>query len=126
MPGKGRPIPKGETLNPAGRPRGARNKVTVMMQDVILAATDRIDGIEELVRWYHADPKNRYAFWTTIAPRLLPKTIEGTIETRESEDRTRCVEFFFVNADGSRADFDMLDTEPQLLDGPGTHGGSRR
>ena len=49
------------------------------MKEIILGATDIIGGAEELAKWYKdpAFPERKDIFWRDIAPRVLPKVIEG-------------------------------------------------
>ncbi|MBW1953750.1 MAG: hypothetical protein JRI66_11855 [Deltaproteobacteria bacterium] len=54
---RGRPWPKGTSGNPAGRPRGARNKFTMAMLAGIRQAE------EELARPRMLDPSKPYEYW---------------------------------------------------------------
>lgn len=56
-----------------GRPKGARNKSTKQLKDMILAALDEAGGQAYLVEQAHENPK---AFLTLIS-RVLPTTISG-------------------------------------------------
>lgn len=60
-----------------GRPKGAENKMTRAVKDVIASAAEELGGQSRLVAWVREDPKNESAFWTTIYPKLLPKEVSG-------------------------------------------------
>lgn len=67
---------KGQSGNPAGRKKGALNKVTAAAKDAIALAGDELGGKDRLVAWVREDPANERAFWTSIYPRLLPVQTE--------------------------------------------------
>jgi hypothetical protein len=56
-----------------GRPKGAQNKVTKALKDMILAALDNKGGVEYLERQAEANPT---AFLTLVG-KVLPLTIGG-------------------------------------------------
>ena len=60
-----------------GRKKGTPNKLTVGVKDAIAAAADALGGVEALVAWVRANPKNEYAFWTQIYPKLVPLKLQG-------------------------------------------------
>lgn len=72
--------PKGKAVNLTnagkGRPKGARNKTTANIRDVVIRAFDQLGGAAELVRWCEKNEKNKGAFYTVIWPKLIPKNIE--------------------------------------------------
>lgn len=59
-----------------GRPKGAKNKLTIAAKDAIAAAADGLGGTKRLITWAKLDPLNERAFWTQIYPRLLPVQAE--------------------------------------------------
>ena len=73
-----KPFAKGVSPNPAGRPKGSRNKVPRAMREIILGAVNKMGDSQALADWYRASPKNRTKFWRDIAPMVLPKVIEGS------------------------------------------------
>lgn len=60
-----------------GRPKGARNRTTVIAKEAIALAADRLGGVDRLVKWAKEDTKNESAFWTSIYPKLMPLQVEG-------------------------------------------------
>ena len=60
-----------------GRPKGSPNKVTAAAKDAIAEAAESLGGSQRLVAWVKEDPKNEYAFWATIYPKLIPVTLAG-------------------------------------------------
>jgi hypothetical protein len=75
--GNGRKFQKGAGGNKKGRPKGSPNKLTKTVRDVIAQAAEELGGHEGLVAWAVEDPKNRFAFWTSIYPKLLPLQVAG-------------------------------------------------
>jgi hypothetical protein len=63
-----------------GRPKGSPNKTTSLAKSVISGAADELGGMERLVRWAKESPKNEYAFWTGIYPKVLPLQVNADIE----------------------------------------------
>jgi len=55
---RGRPWPKGVSGNPHGRPKGAKNKLTLMVKEGIARA------IEELSRPLTLDQSRHYEVWS--------------------------------------------------------------
>ncbi len=66
-----------------GRPKGAKNKITVVAKDAIAAAADRLGGIDRIVAWAQEDAKNESVFWSTIYPKLIPVQVNGAGEGGE-------------------------------------------
>lgn len=60
----------GQSGNPAGRPKGSKNRYT-QMRDAFLDAFDQMGGTDGLVKWAMEDPKAFY----DLAVRILPKDI---------------------------------------------------
>lgn len=60
-----------------GRPKGASNKTTVAVKEVIATAADRLGGVTRLVAWAKEDPANERVFWGTVYPKLLPMQVTG-------------------------------------------------
>lgn len=65
---------KGQKSGP-GRPKGAQNKVTKELKEMILSALDNAGGIEYLERKAN-DPRTASAFLALIG-KVLPMTIQG-------------------------------------------------
>jgi hypothetical protein len=71
---------KGQSGNPAGRPKGALNKTTQAAKDVIAEAAEQLGGADRLLAWAKEAPENERAFWSSIYPKLLPFTVAGDSE----------------------------------------------
>ena len=56
-----------------GRPKGSLNKITNEAKAAIQMAFDKLGGVDALVAWVKADEANRFAFYTKIYPKLLPR-----------------------------------------------------
>jgi hypothetical protein len=65
---------KGQKSGP-GRPKGAQNKVSKELKEMILEALDEAGGVDYLVR--QAKKKNAAAFMALVG-RVLPMTLTGT------------------------------------------------
>ena len=68
---------KGQSGNPAGRPKGTLNKTTQAAKDVIAKAAEDLGGADRLLAWCKEAPENEKVFWGTIYPKLLPFTVAG-------------------------------------------------
>jgi hypothetical protein len=66
----------------AGRPKGATNKIPRVAKENIIRAFEDLGGVEGLVNWALADPKNQGDFYK-IYGRLLP--IENNISGADGE-----------------------------------------
>ncbi len=62
---------------PRGRPPGSKNKLQAEAKEVIASAAADLGGAKRLLEWAKEDPKNEYAFWATIYPKLLPMTVNA-------------------------------------------------
>lgn len=71
---------KGQKSGP-GRPKGAPNKVTKELKEMILQALDNAGGIEYLERKAN-DPRTASAFLTLVG-KVLPMTVQGPGEGGE-------------------------------------------
>ena len=67
-----------------GRPKGARNKTTVVALDAIALAADKLGGVERLVSWAQEDAQNERVFWGTIYPKLLPLQVNADVDANVS------------------------------------------
>lgn len=68
---------KGEKRPGQGRPKGAKNKLTIAAKDAIASVADGLGGVERMIAWAQEDPLNERAFWATIYPKLIPVTLAG-------------------------------------------------
>lgn len=71
---------KGQKAGP-GRPKGATNKTTKQLKEMILEALDETGGVDYLVAKAN-DPKTASAFLSLIG-KVLPMTIQGPGENGE-------------------------------------------
>lgn len=65
-------------LNPFGRPKGTQNKLSRAAKEVIAEAGERLGSAERLVAWAKEHPRNEYAFWTIIYPKLVAQKVDLT------------------------------------------------
>lgn len=65
-----------------GRPKGARNKNTVVALDAIAMAADKLGGVDRLVNWAKEDAQNERVFWGTIYPKLLPLQVNADVDSK--------------------------------------------
>lgn len=78
-----------------GRPKGAKNKTTLIAKEAIATAAEKLGGIDRLVAWAQEDEKNEHTFWGTIYPKLLPLQLGG-----EGGGNIGIVVFKGLNGDG--------------------------
>ena len=71
---------KGQKSGP-GRPKGAANKTTAQLKDMILGALDQSGGVGYLVERAN-DPRTASAFLTLVG-KVLPMTVQGPGENGE-------------------------------------------
>jgi hypothetical protein len=74
---RGRPFQKG-MKKLGGRPKGSPNVQTKAVKEMLACAANRLGGIQRLVEWAKEDPRNEYAFWVFLWPRLLPLQFAGS------------------------------------------------
>lgn len=67
---------KGQKSGP-GRPKGAPNKATKELKDMILAALDNSGGVDYLVERAN-DPRTASAFLSLVG-KVLPMNVTGTV-----------------------------------------------
>jgi hypothetical protein len=71
----GNPNPVQTVPLPRGRPKGSQNKTTADMRAIILGAVDKMGGLDRMVEWAQSSPLAEQAFWTQVAPKVLPKEV---------------------------------------------------
>jgi hypothetical protein len=64
-------------INRRGRAPGNKNRFHRSFKEVLTEAIDLMGGAKAIVDWVRKDPANEVLFWTEIAPKLLPRIIEG-------------------------------------------------
>jgi hypothetical protein len=88
--GRGKLFVKGQAkIASSGRRKGVPNTTTTAIKKMIECAAMKLGGVERLCEWAKEDPRNEFAFWCTIWPRLLPLQIAGTGERGEIEMNVR-------------------------------------
>lgn len=60
-----------------GKPKGAVNKNGKLAKEAIAIAAQKLGGVDRLVEWAREAPRNEYAFWTALYPKLIPVQVEG-------------------------------------------------
>lgn len=63
-----------------GRPKGAKNKTTLIAKEAIATAAEQLGGVDRLVAWAKEDEKNEHTFWGTIYPKLLPLQVNADVD----------------------------------------------
>lgn len=86
---------KGQKSGP-GRPKGAQNKLTKDLKQMILAALDKAGGVEYLERRAN-DPRTASAFLALVG-KVLPMTVAGD---PENPVRFEVIERRIVKAPGN-------------------------
>lgn len=75
------PIKKGaENLEPRkgrGRPKGVRNKTTVVLKDAILLAADKAGGKAGVIGYLHQQAKENPAAFMTLMGKIIPLQVTG-------------------------------------------------
>src|ERR687898_152028 len=74
---------RGVVLNPHGRPPGSKNKLNKSVRQIIATVADKLgekrgvqDATGALLDWVECDPRNEYAFWKDIWPKLISIRVE--------------------------------------------------
>jgi hypothetical protein len=84
---------KGESGNPQGRPKGAKNKTTEGLRNKVIDLID--DNYEQIKKdLAQLQPKERLRFWTDFLKFVLPEKMENTevSEIQFTEEDIRKIE----------------------------------
>ena len=75
------PFKKGQIGNPAGRPKGAKHKLSESFYADCLAAynDERVGGLEALITFINASSRNRMVFYNWLA-KTIPSNVAVTGE----------------------------------------------
>jgi hypothetical protein len=97
----GTPFQPGVSGNPAGKPKGTQNKITVALREAILAAGERAGGAEGLTGYLTRLALENSSAYSGLLAKVLPTTL-STPET-DGGDRTKITfERVIVWPDGRR------------------------
>ena len=61
-----------------GRPKGSKNKTTMIAKEAFTLAAEGIGGTARLIEWVKESAENERIFWSQMYPKLLPHQVEGT------------------------------------------------
>lgn len=67
---------KGQSGNPAGKPKGAVNKTTTAIKEAFREAFERRGGVDALVLWAEGNETEFYR----LASKLIPTEVQAQIE----------------------------------------------
>lgn len=68
---------KGQSGNPAGKPKGAVTKSTALLKDAILRAADEAGGEEGLIGYLKTQAKDNPAPFMALLGKVLPMQVAG-------------------------------------------------
>jgi hypothetical protein len=75
---RGRPFEKGRART-GGRPPGGQNVTSRNVREMIIAASEKVGGLERICDWIRESEINERLWWTQVWPRLLPLTVRGAV-----------------------------------------------
>jgi hypothetical protein len=72
--------PKGSPKTPgSGRKKGSINKKTASVKEALAEAFELMGGVQSLLKWGRANPKDFYPLWTKMLPTDIKAEIHGGI-----------------------------------------------
>lgn len=82
---------KGQSGNPAGKPKGAKNRLGATAKENIAAVFEDIGGRETLAAWAKKNPKDFYAIYAKLLPLQVGDEDGGgiTVIIQKLSDRTK-------------------------------------
>ena len=72
-----------------GRPKGIPNKVTLSVREAIVAAFEKMGGVDALVKWAKKNPTDFYKLWTRLLPVQITGEGGGPIRIETKHDLSR-------------------------------------
>lgn len=72
---------KGQSGNPAGKPKGLSNKMTIAAREAFQLAFEGMGGIEGLIAWGRENPNEFYKLYG----RLIPVDIRAGLQVMQFE-----------------------------------------
>ena len=61
----------GNIRKSTGRPPGSPNKLPTLAREKIDKVFEELGGVEGMANWVRASPRNMYAFYTSIYPKVM-------------------------------------------------------
>src|SRR6516165_11204537 len=74
----GKPFRPGVSGNPAGKPKGTLNRITVALKDAILAAGERAGGEEGLIGYLTRLAVENSSAYAGLLAKILPQTLAAS------------------------------------------------
>lgn len=100
--------------NPAGKPKGAQNKVADEIKHAFAQLLQ--NNVPQLEEWIgrvgERDPAKALEIYTKISERFVPQLSRQEVTGADGEDLFKSVTFNFITADDEPTDSEQLQTLP--------------
>ena len=70
---------KGQTNNPAGRPKGAKDKVQRCVKESVLTVYEKLGGDDGFYHWACAEPTEFYRLFGKLLPKDVNANVSGGV-----------------------------------------------